>query len=257
MTGARGLEQIGLKAYLDFYGPRARQIGSAWVFRADEVPNSPMLNRIVGLGVDAPATQEELDRALAAAAGTTFYVALSPHAAPSELSRWLSAREFERGWGWMQFVRSVEDPPALARNGIELVEVGGRREAETFARIVAGAYGLPAETLRWLASVVGSGWRAWLAVEADEAVGAAALYADEGLGYLSFAGTLPEHRGRGAQSALLAARIRRARELGCRLVVTETGELRADLPSSSYRNIIRAGFGELHVVENWISRKQP
>jgi GNAT superfamily N-acetyltransferase len=73
-------------------------------------------------------------------------------------------------------------------------------------------------------------------------------------GYLSFAGTLPEHRGKGAQSILLAGRIRHARELGCRLVVTETGDRRADLPSSSYRNLIRAGFDERHVVENWIRR---
>jgi GNAT superfamily N-acetyltransferase len=257
MMGTHDAEEIGLRAHLAFYGPRARRIGSAWVLRADEVPDLPMLNRIEGLGVDAPATQDDLDRALAAAAGTTFYVALSPHATPTELSRWLSARGFERGLGWMQFVRGVEDPPAIAQNGIELVEVRGRGEAEAFARIVVGSYGLPAEMLPWLESVPGSGWLAWLAVEANEAVGAAALYADEELAYLSFAGTLPDHRGGGAQTALLAERIRRARDLGCRLVATETGELRADLPSTSYRNILRAGFEELHVVENWIRRSQP
>jgi GNAT superfamily N-acetyltransferase len=253
---AGDLERIAVKAYLAFYGPRARRVGSARVLRADEAPDSPMLNRIAGLGVDIPATQEDLDRALAAAAGTTCYIAFSPHARPRELPRWLSGRGLERSWGWRQFVRGVEDPPPAVRNGIELVEVSGRQEAETFARIVAGAYGLPAETLPWLASVVRSGWRSWLAVEDHEAVGAAALYADDGLGYLGFAGTLPEHRGRGAQSALLAGRIRHARKLGCRLVVTETGDRRPDRPSSSYRNIIRAGFEERHVVENWIRRSR-
>lgn len=213
-----------------------------------------MLNRIVGLGIDTPATPEQLDRALAVAAGTTCHIALSPDASPRELPRWLSARRLEPGWGWRQFVRSVEDPLPAARNGIELVEVVGRRDSEAFAHVVAGAYGLPAETLPWLASIVHSGWRSWLAVQDDRAVGAAALYSDDGLGYLGFAGTLPEHRGRGAQSALLAGRIRRAREQGCRLLVTETGDLRDDLPSSSYRNIIRAGFQERHVVENWIRR---
>ena len=58
---------------------------------------------------------------------------------------------------------------------------------------------------------------------------------------LGFAATLPEHRGKSGQNALLAARRRHAREAGCDVVVTETGELRDDRPSSSYRNILRAG----------------
>ena len=48
-------------------------------------------------------------------------------------------------------------------------------------------------------------------------------------------------------------RIDRARELGCEAVFTETGELRPDRPSSSYRNILRSGFAELYVVPNWLS----
>jgi GNAT superfamily N-acetyltransferase len=140
------------------------------------------------------------------------------------------------------------------RGGLELVEVGGHGHAERFASIVARAYGLPAETLLWLGSIVRTGWRAWLAVDDDEAVGAAAFYADDRLGYLGLAGTLPEHRSKGAQTALLAVRIRHARKLGCRLVVTETGDRRSGQPSNSYRNIMRAGFEERHVVENWIRR---
>jgi GNAT superfamily N-acetyltransferase len=65
---------------------------------------------------------------------------------------------------------------------------------------------------------------------------------------------LPEHRGKGAQSALLAARIHRAVELGCDLLVTETGEQRDDRPSNSYRNILRAGFTEDAVTANWLGR---
>ena len=69
-----------------------------------------------------------------------------------------------------------------------------------------------------------------------------------------FAATLPEHRGKGAQSALLAERIGRAAELGCDVVVTETGEQRDDRPSNSYRNILRAGFSEVAVIANWLGR---
>ena len=39
---------------------------------------------------------------------------------------------------------------------------------------------------------------------------------------------------------------------GCDVVVTETGERRDDLPSNSYRNILRAGFTEVAVRANWL-----
>ena len=84
------------------------------------------------------------------------------------------------------------------------------------------------------------------------ACGAAGVFIAEGVGYLGFAATLPEHRGKGGQNALLAERIDHAREAGCDVVVTETGERRDDLPSNSYRNILRAGFTEVAVRANWL-----
>ena len=78
------------------------------------------------------------------------------------------------------------------------------------------------------------------------------MFVSEGVGYLGFAATLPEHRAKGGQSALLARRIRHAREAGCDVLVTETGERRDDLPSNSYRNILRAGFTEVAVRSNWL-----
>jgi len=81
---------------------------------------------------------------------------------------------------------------------------------------------------------------------------AAGVFIDEGVGYLGFAATLPEHRGKGGQNELLAERIEHARASGCDVVVTETGELRDDLPSNSYRNILRAGFAEVVVQANWL-----
>ena len=35
-------------------------------------------------------------------------------------------------------------------------------------------------------------------------------------------------------------------------MITETGERRDDRPSSSYRNILRAGFEEIAVTANWL-----
>jgi len=40
---------------------------------------------------------------------------------------------------------------------------------------------------------------------------------------------------------------------GCEVVLTETGEALRDKPSSSYRNIVRAGFDEEYVRPNYLS----
>ncbi|MGH2918814.1 MAG: GNAT family N-acetyltransferase [Solirubrobacteraceae bacterium] len=227
----------------------------AVLVRVPEAPDSPMLNRIVGLGTEHPATEGEIDDALAAmGSGVTFYVAVSPGAQPAELPGWLQARGLEPGWGWMAFRRGVEAPPE-AHSELRLVEVADDDAAAAFARIVRISYGLPAAVEAAVARAPARGWQCWLALDGDEPAGAAGLLVADGAGYLGYAGTLDAHRGKGAQSALLRARIERAAELGCDMLITETGERRDDLPSNSYRNILRAGFEEVAVTAHWVSRR--
>ena len=71
------------------------------------------------------------------------------------------------------------------------------------------------------------------------------MFIDEGVGYLGFAATLPEHRGKGGQNALLAERIDHARAAGCDVVVTETGERRDELPSTRTATSSALGFTEV------------
>ena len=250
--GSSREERVGLKASLAF--STAIEAGRATVLRVPAAPGSPMLNRVVGLGVDRPATEPDVDAALAAIGpGVTFYVAVAPGARPAELPVWLRARGLSPGWGWMVFRRGVEDLPP-ADTTLRLAEVVTPQERATFARVVRVSYDLPEAVEVSIANGPHGGWQCWIALDGDAPVGAAALFAADGVGYLGLAGTLPEHRGKGAQTALLAARIRRAAQLGCDVVVTETGERREDRPSSSYRNILLAGFKEVGVTANWIGR---
>lgn len=247
-------ERVMTAAYVGLSATEA--VGAALVLRAPEDPDTPMLNRIVGLGVGAPATEDDVDAALAAMGeDTTFYVAVTPAARPAELPQWLADRGLEPGWGWMAFRRGVDDLPAHPTE-LELVEVTTSEERAAFAQIVCTGYGLPEGLLERVASVTDHGWECLLALADGEPAGAAGLYADEGAAYLGFAATLPEHRGKGAQGALLARRIARARDLGCDVVLTETGERRDDRPSNSYRNILRAGFEEVGVTANWLHRRR-
>ena len=230
------------------------EAGGASVLRVPEAPSSPMVNRIVGLGVESPATEAHVDAALAAmGAGVTFYVAVAPGARPAELPEWLRARGLEPGWGWMAFRRDV-GPLAPRATSLRLAEVYTAAHAHAFGRVVRVSYELPEAVEPRLARLHETGWRCWVAFDGDEPAGAGALFTAERVAYLGFAGTLPAHRGKGAQGALLAARLQAAEQLGCDVVVTETGERRGDRPSNSYRNILRAGFREVAVTANWLGR---
>ena len=111
---------------------------------------------------------------------------------------------------------------------------------------------MPEWTKPLAANVVGRpGWSCYVAYDGDAPAGAGALFVHEGVGWLGYAATRRQFRGRGAQSAILAARIEDARQQGCTTVSTETGELEEGRPSNSYRNIVRAGFREAGVRANY------
>jgi GNAT superfamily N-acetyltransferase len=161
----------------------------------------------------------------------------------------LEGRGFTRDYGWMKFSRGVT--PRQARSDLSVVKVGQDR-ADDFAAVVTGGFGMPDWTKPLAANVVGRpGWSCYVAYEGEAPAGAGALYVHESTGWLGLGATLPQFRGRGAQSAILAARIEEARRIGCAAVTTETGELENDRPSNSYRNIVRAGFREEGVRENY------
>jgi GNAT superfamily N-acetyltransferase len=161
----------------------------------------------------------------------------------------LEERGFVRDYGWMKFSRGVS--PRQARSDLDVRLLGPDR-AEDFAHIVVGGYDLPEWTAPLATRVVGRpDWSCYVAYDGDEPAGAGALFVQDTVGWLGFAATLPRFRGRGAQSGLLAARIEDARKQGCSTVVTETGELQEGRPSSSYRNILRAGFREAGVQANY------
>lgn len=235
------------------YGERADDLGGGvTAFRVLEEPSAAMLNTVQGLGVETPATEAALDAAIDAMEGTTFYVAVAPGARPAELTDWIVARGLEPGWGWMRFRRGPDDPPPV-RSSLDVREVRHEEDTEAFARVARVAFELDEALDPWFASLPSvPGWTTWIGWDGDEATSTGALYVEGDAAYLGWGATLPEHRGKGGQGAMFAARIRRAQDLGCTLLVTETGEMRDDLPSSSYRNILRFGFREDHVVANWV-----
>ncbi len=217
--------------------------------RCDALPGSRMFNHAFGLGLDRPAGEDELDRLAAAYEGRAHHVALSPAARPGGLGDLLAARGYAPGYGWVKFRRGVEPLPA-PETALRVASAEGRH-AGAFGAIVARAFGLPPFAATWLAALPGRlGWTCLVALDGMEPVAAAALYADGPVGWVTFGATLPEHRGRGGQTALLAARIARAAELGCTALAVETGAREPGRVEASYRNIVAAGFEPRYLRPN-------
>ncbi len=93
------------------------------------------------------------------------------------------------------------------------------------------------------------------AFEGSSPVAVGLLIPDGEWAYLGGAGTDPEKRGRGAQTALIRARVRRAAELGARRCACETN----NAVSISLRNLRRCGFEDVLVwrVYRWGASVRP
>ena len=89
---------------------------------------------------------------------------------------------------------------------------------------MAEAFGLPPDTAGWIAELVGRPrWRAFAAFDGPDVAGGGVVFIDGRSSWLGLGGTKQTARGRGAQSALLAARIWASLEAGADLITTETG----------------------------------
>ena len=84
-----------------------------------------------------------------------------------------------------------------------------------------------------------------MAFEGTLPVAIAALCLFEDFGYLMAARTAESHRKRGAQQALIAARVKQAERLGYSIQVSET----LTMLEHSLRNLQRAGFREVYEKE--------
>ncbi|MFF5854402.1 GNAT family N-acetyltransferase [Streptomyces sp. NPDC012751] len=111
----------------------------------------------------------------------------------------------------------------------------------------------PAAMLDMAASCVGRpDWRQFAVREADRIIAVASVYLNGDRAGMFGAATLPEGRRRGAQSALLTARARAAREAGCRWLVVETDAEGPGDHNSSLHNMLRAGFERLYERVSWV-----
>jgi GNAT superfamily N-acetyltransferase len=248
-----------LAAFRDLYAAapgdaHATEIGDAVCFAVPALPESAMFNRVVGLGIERPATEHELDdiAAFFDGLGVDYAISLHPLARPRELRLWLHERGFHAGYAWAKFERGVKEPPDVETD-LRVDEVGPDRAAD-FGDVFVRAYGAPDLFRAWAARLPGrDGWYCCVAYAAETPAATGAVFVSDGVGWLGMTATLPEFRRRGAHNVILSARIRAAAAAGAKTLVTETGERVEGKVSNSYRNIERAGFEFRYVRPNYLS----
>lgn len=261
---SRRLERTEASANVEFVEARAKffpDSGACWMEAAGAYAmfdgvGSP-LTQTFGLGVFEPVTDEVLDRleAFFRERGSAIFHEISPMADPS-----LLLLLCERGYRPIELTsvmfRSIKDVGSLPSQlndqlKVRLVGKEDEDDHELWARTAAkgwsteGDFGDMILELSRLTVKKGT-VPAFLAELQGQAIATGALSICNGVALLAGASTVPEGRKQGAQLALLAARLRHAKEQGCDLAMM------CALPgSASQRNAERQGFRIAYTRIKW------
>lgn len=234
------------------HGVETRDFGPVQATVVRDLPAAQMLNLVLGAEEQRADPGGHLDQALdwMESQRVSFYVPLAEAAGSEQARALLESRRYERGYAWMKFIRDAHPPRFSPPAGVEVDCVTD--ETEPFGMIAATGFGLPP----WASALFASlhrkpGWHCYLARVDGEAAAYAAMFVQQGVAELGIAATLEPARGRGCQTALLHRRITDASAAGCHTLSVETGERTPGRPSTSYGNILRAGFEEAFLRPNW------
>ena len=260
----RQLEEIEIKAWTDLYAAAhslKENPGGISILKEDSYAASTIsgcdvlaLNRIVGWGEGSQGSVENLKRLLdlyRRAGVPRVFLQLHPSLVDSPAGRAAQECGFVHYNNWVKLYREVE-PLTGVRSDLKVEGIGPER-AEAFAAIVTECFDWDQRLRPWIGSVVGRpNWYAYLAYEGDRAAATGAFYRSGEYAWVDMAATLPDFRGRGAQTLLMQRRIEDAIKLGCKHLVVETAQETPERSAPSYRNMLRYGFQVAYVRPNYL-----
>jgi GNAT superfamily N-acetyltransferase len=200
-------------------------------------------NRVLLCGAEGGLTAEgiaQLIKLLDEAGIERFFFWLSPGPDMSAVRQWLADAGLAR--------RGYVSYPTLGRDAREPMRIDTEFDIRELAANEIASLAPRLEGIAWpeyVRSAGRPGFHHFMAFADDEPAASAILYVFEGLGYLSFALSGEAFRRRGAQRALIAARIENAMALGCQTLVSETLSILED----SLSNLKKAGFEPIYEKE--------
>jgi len=237
-------------------GLRIERFGDVFAPLATNVPDLDFMNRVAGL---SPRNLDVLPGVLSLYrdAGIRPWFEVAPASGETDpVGAALAAAGAVPQWHSTLLYAPVSagtPSPSDARPDGHVIEVRrvGAGEVHGFAELLLRGWGVPEDEL---AEAAGDhahwhsvpGWRLYVATVDGQPAAAAVLQVHGGVGYLASASTLPAHRNKGCQSALIRRRILDAVADGVDLV---SGM--AIIGSTSQQNMERAGLRPACTVTTW------
>lgn len=209
------------------------------------------LTQTFGLGMFEPVTAAQLERieAFFAERGASTFHEVSPLADPSALAVLTG-----RGYAPFEFTSVLYQPLSGSDSPVSpglRVRVAEASEQEAWARASAAGWSEFPELEAFMlgfgrVAAACEGTLPFIAERDDRIVATAMMVVHDGVALLAGASTIPAERGRGAQSALLSARLRTAVSWGC-----DVAAMGAQPGSRSQRNAERNGFRIAYTRLKW------
>ena len=221
-------------------GTVERVAGAYAIFAGAQSP----ISRAIGLGMNGPVSAADVEQVeeFYRRRQTTTQIDLCP-LADATLKTLLAERGYQLQEFFNVWFRPLEDyeGAGAAAAGVSVHEAEAA-EGDAWIRAVSGGFteseDLTAADLE-IATVFFNEpeTRCFLSLVDGRPAGGGAMFIHEKVAAFFSGSTLPLARGRGAQTALLHARLQAAREAGCDLALIKTAP-----GNASQRNVQRAGF---------------
>ncbi|WP_225854526.1 hypothetical protein [Micromonospora sp. ALFpr18c] len=243
----------------DALGIRTARIGGGVVLSMRHDPTG-YWSKALGFGFDEPVTGDLIARVcdVYRAEGTPgAVIQIAPDRLPADWDEICARETITPGSVWVKMAGEI----AALRPGRTDLRVGPVPDelVDEWTSVVLRCFGMPEQHLAPMlaAGVRDPGFRPFAAWDGTQMVAAANLFVHGEVASLNTGATLPTHRGRGAQSGLLAARVAAAAAAGCRWVTAETGRPDPGTSNPSLDNMRRLGLTLLYERRNWVWRAQP
>jgi len=230
-------------------------IGGGWAVAMRDDPVG-YWNKAIAIGVGTPVTAPLVDEVV------EFYrsrrvrrmvLQIAPANLPADWEAIRARHGLTAGVPWVKLGAAVADlsPEASPEFTVEAVQ---ESDALAWATVTLRGLGTYEERLMHMvaAGATAPGFHPYAVRENGEFIAGATLFVHGSVGALVATATLPGHRGRGVQKALIAARVEQARRLGLEWVTAEVVQPAEGAVNPSLLNLERAGLRRLYVRQNWI-----